>query len=186
MLYRPTAQAVPERALRAWPLILESKPSIVFSDRLLEWTWSPDDLQGLELGLKCELCRLTNGLQRFYLLWKPQTKVQQTVLSSFRTLGAISSWCLETRTCLIRHHDDIFLLCFVARSCSVRLTLFLIWLCTGYEWLYTFHISSKEAQENGRRKLANCSLLHECKVEWHQTSRPFQPDTVLETRVGEL
>ena len=30
--------------------------------------------QGLELGLKLELCNLTNGLWRFYLLQNPKIK----------------------------------------------------------------------------------------------------------------
>ena len=47
-------------APRAWPLTLQSKPSIVFCKSL--WEWLPDDRQGLELGLKRDLCCLTNAL----------------------------------------------------------------------------------------------------------------------------
>ena len=41
-------------APRAWPLILQSKNLIVLWNTL--WVWLPDDLQGLKLGLKLELC----------------------------------------------------------------------------------------------------------------------------------
>ena len=47
-------------APRAWPLILQSKPSIALCNNLREWL--PDDWQGLKLGLKLELGSLTNGL----------------------------------------------------------------------------------------------------------------------------
>ena len=53
------------RAPRARPFILQSKLSITFWFGLREWL--PDDWQGLELGFELELCRLTNGLKRFYL-----------------------------------------------------------------------------------------------------------------------
>ena len=56
----------------AWPLILQSKSSIVFSNSLLEWL--PDDQHGLKLGLKLELCLLTNWLYKFYLFWNPRIK----------------------------------------------------------------------------------------------------------------
>ena len=56
-------------ALRAWPLILRSKPSIVFWNSLREWL--PDDRQRLELGLKLELYRLTSDQRRFYLPQNP-------------------------------------------------------------------------------------------------------------------
>ena len=55
-----------------FPMILQSKPSIVFWNGISDWL--PDDWQqwqGLELGLKLEFCSLTNGLLRFYLLWNP-------------------------------------------------------------------------------------------------------------------
>ena len=57
---RPSNQPKPCRsaAPRAWSLVLQSKPSIVFWNSL--WEWLPDDLQGLKLGLELELCRLTN------------------------------------------------------------------------------------------------------------------------------
>ena len=45
---------------RARPLILQSKLSIVFWNSL--WEWLPDDLKRLDLGLKLELCLLTNEL----------------------------------------------------------------------------------------------------------------------------
>ena len=56
------AQPVPawSAASKAWPLMLQSKPSIFFWNSL--WEWLPDDLQWLELGLEFELCRLTNEL----------------------------------------------------------------------------------------------------------------------------
>ena len=52
-------------APRELPLIL--KPLISFWNSLREWL--PDDWQGLKLGLKLELCCLTNWLYRFYLLY---------------------------------------------------------------------------------------------------------------------
>ena len=57
-------------APRAWPLILQSKPLIVLWSSLREWL--PNDKQGLELGLKLELCLLTNRLKRLYLLRSPK------------------------------------------------------------------------------------------------------------------
>ena len=58
VLARPTRPAVPERALRALPLILQSssKALTVFWNSLREWR--PDDWQGPVLGLKLEFCRL--------------------------------------------------------------------------------------------------------------------------------
>ena len=56
--------------LSVFLFILQSRLSIVFWNSLREWL--PDDRQRLELGLKLELFRLTNGLQRFYLLRKPR------------------------------------------------------------------------------------------------------------------
>ena len=47
-------------AQRAQPLILQSKPSIIFWNSLQEWL--SDDRQGLELGLTLELCSRTNRL----------------------------------------------------------------------------------------------------------------------------
>ena len=85
VLDRPTAQSVLERSPRAWPLILQSKPSIVFSNSLRERL--PDYLQGLELGLKLELCRL-----------KPQNKVQQTVWISNSFLE-LQNWVVDTNPC---------------------------------------------------------------------------------------
>ena len=63
-------------AQRAQPLILQSKPSIVFWKSLWDsnsaWEWLSDDRQRLELGLKPELCCLTNELWRFYMLQSPK------------------------------------------------------------------------------------------------------------------
>ena len=56
-------------APRAWPLILPSKPSITFWNSLQRDCQMT--LQGLKLGLKLELCRVTNELLtilRFYHL----------------------------------------------------------------------------------------------------------------------
>ena len=47
-------------APRAQPLIFQSKPSISLWNSIQEWL--PDNRQGLELGLKLELCLLANGL----------------------------------------------------------------------------------------------------------------------------
>ena len=47
-------------APRAQPLILQSKPLIVFWNSLQKWL--PDDRQGLELGLNFELCLLIKVL----------------------------------------------------------------------------------------------------------------------------
>ena len=57
-------------APRALPLILQSKPLIVLWNSLQECL--PDDLQGFKLGFNFELCCLTNGFKRFYLLWTPR------------------------------------------------------------------------------------------------------------------
>ena len=54
-------------APRARSLILQWKTSNVFWNSQLS-----DDRQGLELGLKLELCCLTNELQSFYLLPNPR------------------------------------------------------------------------------------------------------------------
>ena len=35
------------------------------------WEWLPNDMQGLQLGLKLELCSLTNELSRVYLFRSP-------------------------------------------------------------------------------------------------------------------
>ena len=53
-------------AKRAWLLILQSKPLLVFWNSLQECL--PDDRQRLKLGLKLKLCSLTYGILRFYLL----------------------------------------------------------------------------------------------------------------------
>ena len=60
-------------------LILQSKPSIVLWNSLRGWL--PHDWQGLELGLKLELCHLTNRLKRFYKLRSP--KISCLSLNSF-------------------------------------------------------------------------------------------------------
>ena len=70
-----TSQAVQECCPRALHLILQSKYSIDFWNSMHKWL--PDDLidlplAGLKLGLKFEVCRLTNGLWRFFLLWSPK------------------------------------------------------------------------------------------------------------------
>ena len=58
---RPScARARPQELGSRLNLILQSKLSIVFWNSL--WEQSPDDRQRLELGLKLELCHLTNGL----------------------------------------------------------------------------------------------------------------------------
>ena len=82
-----SAQAV-AAVLEHWPkslaidFALQSKSSIVFWNSLQEW-WLLDDLQGLELGLKLELCCLTNGVQKFYLLWSPSIKLYIHIYSNF-------------------------------------------------------------------------------------------------------
>ena len=76
---------------------------IVFWNSLLEWL--PDDQQRLKLGLKLELCSLTNGLQRFYLLRKPRIKFNKLcwVWILFRTpkLRTAVSWYQPSPTRLL-------------------------------------------------------------------------------------
>ena len=72
------AGELPGAAPRAWPLIVQSKALIVFWNSL--WEWLPDDQQGLELGLKLELCSLTHAMVPWVVevlsAPKPQNKVQ--------------------------------------------------------------------------------------------------------------
>ena len=94
VLDRPTAQSVLERSPRAWPLILQSKPSIVFSNSLRERL--PDYLQGLKLGLKLELCRLNpkikfNKLCGFQILFR--TPKLSTAVSWYQSLSTRQGWC---------------------------------------------------------------------------------------------
>ena len=68
---RPRLQAVPERCHTRLAIDFQSKPSIDFWNSLREQL--PDDRQGHELGLKLELCSLTNGLLRFFMLQKDKS-----------------------------------------------------------------------------------------------------------------
>ena len=66
-------------APRAWPLILQSNPSTVFSNSLLEWLPDETTSTGLQ-GLKLELCApdqwFVEVLSAQNLSQKPQNKVQ--------------------------------------------------------------------------------------------------------------
>ena len=59
-------------ATRAQLLILQSKPSIVFWNSLLEWLPMSCSGSNLKLNFNSVAWVLTNGLSRFYLLWSPK------------------------------------------------------------------------------------------------------------------
>ena len=66
-------------APRAQPFILQSNTLIVFLNSL--WEWLPDDIQGLQLGHKLELCHLPNELERFYQVRNPWMCVEIELFS---------------------------------------------------------------------------------------------------------
>ena len=62
-------------APRAWPLILQSNPSTVFSNSLLEWLPDETTSTGLQ-GLKLELCAPDQWFVEVLSAQKPPKKVQ--------------------------------------------------------------------------------------------------------------
>ena len=96
---------------RALPLILQSRPSIVPWNSVLEW-W-PDALQGLELGLKLELCSLSLSLSGLKLKLCKSTILAYLVWPWYSTWAI---WQLQSCTQIIgsrlqnvRSHTPFFL-----------------------------------------------------------------------------
>ena len=75
---------------RAWPLILKSKTSIFFWNSL--WEWLPDDRQGLDLGLKLEICSLSDCHMTSLTCRGPNLDSTWTLLSDQRIVKLLSAW----------------------------------------------------------------------------------------------
>ena len=157
---------------------------IVFWNSLLEWL--PDDQQRLKLGLKLELCSLTNGLQRFYLLRKPRIKFNKLcwVWILFRTpkLRTAVSWYQPSPTRLLWGSLGPDLLFALYQSsglnsnCKLKFTKVLADLClpgtrqdfsswlTGSNLLFAVSTygMGKEGQKSSVLSLAGLLLMAEC------------------------